>query len=136
MVDALRRAREWVTTDGCVLDVHPTATPASLEVNGQRLGPLDGGDAPERHARATAALASAIHQRLFTVKATVGFEFHTHGDSIEELRDHIAAHWRSTRIGPGLLARAKAILDANPSASRPRVVEQVILSTLRVRVAD
>jgi hypothetical protein len=134
MVDALRRAREWVTADGIVIDVHPTATPARLDVDGQALGRLDAGDAAERHARASAAIASAIAAGWFTESATVDFTFGTSADSLEELRDHIAAHWRSTRIGADLFARAQSVLDAKPSAGRPRVVEEVVLTILRVRV--
>jgi hypothetical protein len=135
MVDALRRARDWVSPDGLVIDVHPTATPAWLEVDGQRLGRLDGGDAPERHARASAALASAIDAKLFSVTAVVGFMAATYGDSIEELRNHIETHWRSTRIGPELVERADAVLAARPSIGRLRVVEDVTLTSLRVRRA-
>ena len=132
MVDALRRAHEWVTPDGCVIDVHPTATPAWLEMDGQPLGPLDGGDASERHAQASAALGQAIDAGLFAVMAAVDFVFFTYGDSLEELRDHIAAHWRSTRIGPELAETVGALLRAKPSGGRLRVVEEVRLTHLRL----
>ena len=121
-----------MTRDGRVIDVHPTATPAWLEVGGEALGTLDAGDAPERHGRASAALTQAIDAGLFALTAAVDFVFYTYGDSIEELRDHIAAHWRSTRIGPDLVDRAGVVIRANPTAGRPRVVEEVRLTSLRM----
>jgi hypothetical protein len=132
MVDALRRARAWVTPDGSVIDVHPTATPGWLEIDDQRIGPLDGGDAPERHARATAAIETSLAEGLFVPASVVEFLFFTCGDSIDELRDHIAANWRSTRIGDALYESARTRRDADPRAGRPRVVEQVRLTVLRV----
>jgi hypothetical protein len=131
MVDALRRAREWVTPQGCVIDVHPTAIPAILEVGNRRIGALAGGDAPERHARASEAVTSAIDAGLFTVAAEVDFLFYTYGDSIGELRDFIADHWRSTRITEELVEQVES-LRADPSAGSPRVVERVRLTALRV----
>jgi hypothetical protein len=130
MVDALRCAHEWVRPDGVVVDVHPSATPAWLEVDGRPLGPLDAGDAPERHARASGALARAIGEGLFAVTAAVDFTFASYGDSIEELRDHVAAHWRSTRIGPALVDAAHRRLRVAPGAPL-RVVEAVTLTRLR-----
>ena len=131
MVDALRRARRWVTPDGSVIDIHPTAVDAWLEIDDQRIGPLDGGDAPERHANATAAVDAALDEGLFVAASAVDFLFFTYGDSLDELRDHIAAHWRSTRIGDALYESARARRRADPRAGRPRVVEQVRLTVLK-----
>jgi hypothetical protein len=131
MVDALRRARRWVTPDGSIIDLHPTAVDAWLEIDEQRIGPLDGGDAPERHGRATAAIEAALAEGLFVAASAVDFLFFTYGDSIDELRDHIAAHWRSTRIGEALYESARARRRADPRAGRPRVVEQVRLTVLK-----
>ena len=132
MVDALRRAGRWVTTTGAVIDVHPTAVHAWLEINQQPVGPLDASDAPERHARATAAVETAVEEGLFVVATAVEFVYFTYGDSIDELRDHIAAHWRSTRIGDALYEAARSRLRADPLAGRPRVAEHVRLTALRV----
>ena len=131
MVDALRRACRMVAPAGCVIDVHPTARPASLDVDGAPLGPLDAGDASERHAAAGAALATCLEEGLFQVITEAEFVFHTYGDTIEELRDHIAANWRTTRIRDEMVDRARAVIDAGPAGVRPRVTEHVCLSSLR-----
>lgn len=131
MVNALRRACRIVAPAGCVIDVHPTARPASLDVDGAPLGPLDAGDASERHAAADAALAICLGQVVFHVVTTAEFVFHTYGDTIEELRDHIAANWRTTRIRDEMVDRARAVIDAGPAGVRPRVTEQVRLTSVR-----
>jgi hypothetical protein len=131
MVDALRRVHAMVTPDGRVIDVHPTAVPAALVVGSEPIGLLDVGDAPQRHAAAGAALATAIDRGLFDVLTAIDFRFHTDGDSVEELRDHVAAHWRTTRIGVALAAAGRRALDAAPAGLRPRVVEEVRLTVLR-----
>jgi hypothetical protein len=132
MVHALRRARQWVTPEGCVIDVHPTAIPARLEIGEQPIGELDAGDASERHANATAALTVVLNEGLFGVSAAVEFVYSTYGDSVDELRDFIADKWRSTRIGSEIAEAARVRLRADPAAGRPRVVEQVRLTTLHV----
>jgi hypothetical protein len=132
MVDALRRARQWVTPEGCVIDVHPTAIPARLEIGEQPIGELDAGDASVRHANATAALTAAVNEGLFEVTAAVEFEYYTYGDSVDELRDFVADKWRSTRIGSEIAEKARVRLRADPAAGRPRVVEQVRLTRLHV----
>lgn len=130
MVDALRRAHEWVTAAGCVIDVHPTEVPAWLEIGGEAIGPLDSADASERHARATAALDAAIHEGLFVVMAAEEFTFRTYGDTVDELRGYIADRWRSTRIGPALAETARVRFGAHPAVGRPCVVEWVRLTVL------
>jgi hypothetical protein len=105
MVDALRRAQRMVTTKGIIIDVHPTSVPACLEVGDERIGPL--------HA------ANAI--------------YYTYGDTIEELRDHVAANWRDTRIGADIVERARRVLVENSRHVLPRVVEHVRLTSLRAK---
>jgi hypothetical protein len=133
MVDALRRAHRMVTAAGTVIDVHPTAVPACLEAGDERIGPLDAPDAIARHAMADAALPAAVQEGLFEVSARAEFVYYTYGDTIEELRDHIAANWRDTRIGDHTVGRARRVLGEASGHLRPRVVEHVRLTSLRVR---
>lgn len=120
-----------VTPGGCVVDVHPTAAPASLAIGNQSIGLLEAGDASMRHAAAGAALTASLHEGLFEVEAVIDFLFHTYGDSIEELRDFVAAHWRSTRIGDTTVARARRVHSAATAGSTPRVTEEIRLTVLR-----
>jgi hypothetical protein len=119
-----------VRPDGCVIDLHPTETLASVEVGTRSVGTVDAGDAPRRHAAADAALLTVLDAGLFTVERSVDFMFCTYADSIEELRDYVAATWRSTRIDEGVVQRVRDALHRAP-ASRPRVREHLRLTRLR-----
>lgn len=121
-----------VTREGAVVDVHPTALPASVEVGAERIGELDAEDANARHLAADLAVAAVIEEGLYAVTSVVDFSYATSADSIEELRDHIAATWRSSRISDETVARSRRVLDGMPAPSRPRVVEYVRLTSLRV----
>ncbi len=129
MVDALRRAHEMVRLSGCVVDVHPTAAIASVEVGAHSTGRVDGGDAPRRHAAAGAALATVLDAGLFAVDRVVEFTFYTYGDTIEELREYIAENWRNGRIDETVVRRTRDALRDAPG-TRPRVREQVRLTKL------
>lgn len=136
MVDALRRVHRMVTPTGLVVDVHPTEVPAALYVEGRPVGDLDAADAPMRHAAADSAVPAAIDAGLFSEVASTEFEFFTYADTVEELRDHVAANWRNTRIGPETVARAQKALASAPAGTRPAVREHVRLTVLRPRQHD
>jgi hypothetical protein len=135
MVDALRRAHRMVRPGGCVIDVHPTAAPATVEIGQTGVGEIDTVDAPRRHAAAIAALARAVEDRLFVIDHMVDFAFYTYGDSIEELRDYVLEQWVEAQIAPALVARARDALRAAPGA-RARLRELVRLNTLRPLFRD
>ena len=82
-----------VNPNGCVIDLHPSAARASVEVHGNNTGHVDAGDAPLRHAAAGVALAAAINEGLFAVDRALVFTFYTYGDSIEELRDYVVENF-------------------------------------------
>jgi len=94
MVDALKRAHRMVALDGCILDMHPTDAPATVQVGALTVGLVDSGDAISRHAAAETALTTVVDAGLFDVANIVDFKFYTYGDTIEELRDYIAENWR------------------------------------------
>src|ERR1044071_9158952 len=98
MVDALSRARAIVRPEGCVIDVHPSAALASVEVSGERTGLVQSDDGPLRHAAAGVALAVALNMGRFAVERRTEFAFCTYGRTIEELRDFVAQNWRGSWI--------------------------------------
>ena len=130
MVDALRRAHRVLRPGGVVIDLHPGASRAAVEVGDIAVGRVEAGDAPLRHAAAGVALAVAVDEGLLTVDCALRFEFSTYGDSIDELRDYIVANWRDGRIDDEVLARARAAVAASPGA-KPRVRELVHATKLR-----
>jgi hypothetical protein len=131
MVDALRRVQRMVTTGGSVVDVHPTEVPAYVAVGDRNVGTLDAANASRRHGEAGAALTAALDEGLFHLVTTVDFVFHTYADTIEELRDHIAANWRDSRIDGTTVERARRVL-AESDGLRPHAIEQVRLTSLRL----
>lgn len=133
MVDALKRAQRMVGPAGTIVDVHPTAAPACVAVGAERLGALDAADAVLRHAAADAAVATLAAEAFFDVTAMVDFVYHTYGDTIDELRDYVAANWRNSRIGEDLVERTRRALGGSARGHRPRVVEYVRLTRWRPR---
>ncbi len=130
MVDALRRAHQIVEPGGCLVDLHPTTVEATVEVGARRIGRIDAGDAPARHAAAGVALASAVGEGLFTVEAEREFTFYTYADSIDELREYVEDNWRNARIGPRTVERVRQALREAPG-ERPRSLEHVTITRLR-----
>ena len=120
MVDALRRATRWLGPDGCVIDIHPTPVPSTIEIDGVTVGRVQTADAPARHAAADAALTEVQRDGLFTAAGSAVFDFYTYADTIDELRDHIEANWRDARV------------VADMAAGRPRAHEQVRITKLVV----
>jgi hypothetical protein len=132
MVDALRRAHRIVTPEGCIVDLHPTATCARVEVGTRRTGRVAAGDAPRRHAAATAALAFIVEEGLLAIEAAMEFAFYTYGDSLDELATHITENWKNARIDEETLTRTRQVLRAE-RREIPRVREQVRITRLRPR---
>jgi hypothetical protein len=132
MVDALQRARRMVRSRGIIIDVHPTATPAVVEVGPDIVGTVTAGDAPQRHRAATDAITSALESGALTAGHGLEFTFSTYADSIDELRDYIVEHWRNATIDPLTVSRARVALDRHPRA-RPRARETVQIVALRLR---
>ena len=115
MVHALHRADALLAPGGCLIDLRPTSETARIEAGGVPLGRLDADRADRRHAAAEAAMATALAAGLFRVDGEREFWFLTHGASLDELRDHVHASWRDSRIGDALAARANAARRANPA---------------------
>jgi hypothetical protein len=117
MVHALHRADALLARGGCLLDLRPTSETARVEADGAPLGRLDADAADRRHAAAEAALATALAAGLFHVDGDREFWFLTHGDSIEELREHVHASWRDSRVSDALVVLANAARRANPAVA-------------------
>ena len=130
MVDALRRAREFLRPGAWIVDIHPTAAIARIEVGATVIGPIESGDAPLRHQAAADALESVVRQGLLRVERSASFDFYTYGDSIEELADYIEENWRNARVPAEIVGRARETLLTAPGA-KPRVLERVQLTVLR-----
>jgi hypothetical protein len=132
MVDALRRAHRMVKPDGVVVDLHPSASPAAVEVGATITGHIVSPDAKDRHAAAGVALGAVLDARLFAVDGTTTFTFHTYADAIDELREYVEENWRDSRIEDDTVDRTREALRHSPRA-RPRTREEVHITRLRPR---
>ena len=132
MVDALRSAHRALHARGSVVDIHPTGSIATIEVDGVQAGKVDAGDASTRHNAATAAILQTVHDRLFEIESFREFTFYTYGDSAEELRDHVADSWRDARIDEDTVRRMRAALQTDARA-KPRISERVRITKLTPR---
>src|SRR3954452_13379247 len=130
MVDALRRAHRLLRPRGCLVDLHPTAARASVEVATQVIGDVDADDGPLRHAAAGDALTSVVDAGFFVVERSFEFDFYTYADTIEELREYVEQNWLHARIDGAIVRRTNEALFGAPGV-RPRVREQVRLTRLR-----
>ena len=74
-----------------------------------------------------------VDEGLFDVETVIDFDFHTYGDTVEELRDYIAENWRDARIDDRTMARARAAVVGAAHGVTPRVLERVRLTVLRPR---
>jgi hypothetical protein len=131
MVDALRRAHDVLVPSGWIVDLHPTDAPAMVMVGANATGHVSAGDAPQRHAAATAAIATIVERGLFETAEVVEFAFNTYGDDVDELHEYIADNWRDARFDRGTVSRTREALRAAPPGVRARAVETVRLTTLR-----
>ena len=129
MVDALKRARQWVTDGGCVIDIHPTAAPALVLVGQSVGGEVDNGTAKDRHQAATDAVSAVIRDRLFTLQVSTEFDYCVYADTLDELQQHIHDEWREGHIGDITFANTQKLLRAAPN-QKPRVREHVSASRL------
>jgi hypothetical protein len=129
MVDALRRARRFLSPAGWIVDIHPTAA-SRLEVGSTIIGPVETGDAPQRHRTATAAVESIVAEGALRSDRHADFDFYTYGDSVEELAAYVEEEWNDARIDADTIARARAVLLSAPGA-KPRILERVRLTVLR-----
>jgi hypothetical protein len=138
MVDALRRAREWLRPAGSLVDIRPTAEPAYLEVQlasgvvvAGRVSDINDLAGPSaRHARADTALAVALARGWFVSELRLEFSFHRYADRIDEVRDHVRGEWMGASIEDEALDRA-AHLQAKEPGARLRIREQIGIGRLR-----
>ena len=135
MVDALARARRWLTPTGVALDLRPAAVVPDIEIGlpsggiVQIGGPIVDEERRERHRNADAALRAALSLGIFTVRDDERFSFFYYPESPDELRDYLATKWRHTRIDDATHARTVAATRAHPDG-RLWLREQVAIRTL------
>ena len=140
MVDALRRARRLLDAGGIVIDIHPTAEPAHLEVAAgsefvriaDRLDDGTVGGPRRRHMSADAAVVACVSAEVFNQAAATDFIFRTYADTVEELLNYLDAKWKQLHFGAADLSRARDYL-ARGDGNAVVLTERVTASRLVTR---
>ncbi len=137
-MNALNRIYAALRPGGLLLDVHPDATHAPVEVciGGEivRLGHLD----ETRHVQdvhvARAARQVAIETQQFVLEREVRFTFVSHFDTVESWLTYMAEHAQKAGIPAELVARARELLPEG-RAGEVRIPREIYAARLR-RTAD
>jgi hypothetical protein len=140
MVDALSRAGRCLAAGGRLVDIHPTAEPAHIEVRTPE-GIVSAGDLVDegtdrgprrRHAAASKAIADVVALGWFTLEGRREFAFRRYADSAAELRAYVAGARTHSWIDEETERRAAVLLQANPPGSL-WLREQVTIARLTPR---
>ena len=102
MVHALEKIHRLIKPGGCLIDIHPSGEPPSLEVQaGTRVtlaGWLHESDDYVEYGYADEALARVVESGLFRVERQGTFEFVMRADSLADLRAFLAEGWEDASI--------------------------------------
>ena len=137
MVDALGRARRWLKRGGCLIDLRPAHTIPEVVIGTDKYARVVGvltveAERHQRHAAADRALNHVLDRQLFVLEDAREFVFYRYADSAEELRDHIAARWKQTRLDDATCLRTAAALG-NEAGARLWLRERVAIRRLKPR---
>jgi hypothetical protein len=114
MVHALESVHRLLAPDGVLIDIHPPALDATLEVacSGRLIhaGFLDETDNGIEYEQAEKALAEVVGRGLFLIEREARFTFAHYAPSLESLRQDLAATWKDAVIEDTVAARLEASL--------------------------
>jgi hypothetical protein len=133
-VNALSRIYAALRPGGQLLDLHPDAIHAPVEVCvGDAIVPLGHLD-ETRHIQdvqiARAARQAAIDAGWFVLEHETRFTFVTHFDTVESWLTYMAEHVQKAVIPAELVARARAVLPPG-TAGEVRIPRQIHAARLR-----
>lgn len=102
MVHALEICWELLALDGYLVDIHPIGEPPPIEAHcaGQihPLGFIQETDGFVEYKQATTALSNCVERGLYILESRDEFVFITRTDSLDELREYLAATWSDAVI--------------------------------------
>jgi len=133
-VNALNRMHAALRPGGLLLDLHPEALHAPVEVRvGDAILPLGHLD-ETRHIHdvqvARAGRQVAVDARQFVVERETRFTFVTHFESVETWLTYMAEHMHKAVVSPELVARARALLPPG-TEGEVRIPRQISAARLR-----
>jgi len=114
MVHALEKAHRLLEPAGRLIDIHPPALDAVLEVwspgHVETIGLIRETDDGIEYGRAEAALAEIVGRGLFEIEHDARFTFSRHAPSLAELRRNLEVTWSDAVIDTETAARIDAEL--------------------------
>jgi len=135
MVHALETVHHLLAADGVLIDIHPPALDATLEVasSGRLIhaGFLDETDNGIEYEQAEAALAEVVRRGLFEIERESRFTFAHYAPSLEALRQDLAETWKDAVIPHAVATRLGATLAESGPYAEVVLREYVRITRLR-----
>lgn len=126
MVHALEKIHTLLRPGGILIDIHPTAERATVEVHldGRivHAGWLKEDDDLADIRQTDWALAEVARRGLFVIERTGNFIWHTYTDTVAELSEHFPT-WSKTDRGRATIQQAGALL-AGPGRNKEIVFRE------------
>lgn len=137
MVHALEKLHRLLKPDGLLIDIHPTAEPASIEARISARTTLAGWlqetDDYAEYEHADEALAQAVRKRWFDVERQGTFEFVTYANDVAELRAFLAEEWEDARIDDMTVTRVDELMSTPERDKEVTLRESVRIARLKPR---
>ncbi len=128
MVHALEKVHRLLKPGGLLVDIHPVADTASIEVHVDghvtQAGLVKESADITDYKRADEALTWVVERGLFTLAKAETFVCMSYADTVPELRTLIP-NWASTKQGKVTLRRAKKLLSA-PGKAKAAVLRETV----------
>jgi len=135
MVHALEIIHTLLVPDGCLIDIHPSGQPPSIEAciadQHHLLGYLQETDDFIEYGQANAALAELIQRRLFVVEQKRTFIFITRAGSLDELHRFLDENWSDSIFPAEVELQARQLTLSSGPISSVQLVESVLITRLR-----
>jgi len=129
MVHALETVHRLLVPGGLLVDIHPSTTPATVEVveggAARAVGVIREPDGGVEYRLADEALAGLIRRGRFGVERHDIFQFARYADTLEELLENLSDTWQDAFIDAAATARVREALDAGASAVSVREVVRI-----------
>jgi len=129
MVHALETVHRLLVPGGFLVDIHPSTTPATVEVvaagAARAVGVIREPDGGVEYRLADEALADVIRRGRFRVERHDIFQFARYADTLDELLENLADTWQDACLDAATTARVRQALAGGASAVSVREVVRI-----------
>lgn len=114
MVHALEKLHRLLGPGGCLIDIHPSSVPATVEVHAggsaRAAGVVREPQGVLDYERAETALTDVVRRGLFAVEHQESFPFIRYADTLDELLDHLAETWKDASLDAATRSRVRSFV--------------------------